>query len=70
MKRALRSGIHGNPPTAVHWAPDVLPCHGTPQSDRDCFLEPVVDGPTRLTSPAKVAQCPGGAIAALVKGQV
>ena len=43
-------------PATLRWQPDMLLCHGTPQSDTQYFLETVANGRTRMASAAELAQ--------------
>ena len=43
-------------PATLRWQPDVLLCHGTPQSDKQYFLETVANGHTRMASATELAQ--------------
>ncbi|MDO4769850.1 MAG: metallophosphoesterase family protein [Brachymonas sp.] len=55
-----------NLPAALQRTPDVLLCHGTPQSDTRYLLETVVAGHTRLASQAEIAERLGHTTATLV----
>ncbi len=53
-------------PSTLRWQPDVLLCHGTPQSDKQYFLETVANGRTRMASAAELAQRIGEKSACLI----
>jgi predicted phosphodiesterase len=54
-------------PATLRWQPDVLLCHGTPQSDTQYFLETVANGRTRMASAAELAQRMGEESARLTR---